>query len=110
MFDKSYISSKNARNTKLKTMFIKTSPQRIFDTVKKYVQDNGFKNIQLFPDYYEIFCVSGNFEYTFIIVNALNGSSTLRIQAYTEFLWGGAKKQVAKLTSELIEIFKDVII
>ena len=110
MFDRSYISLKSARNEKLRTMVIKSSPQRIFDIIKKYVQDNGFENIQLFPDYYEIFCVLGNFEFTFIIVNALNGSSTLRIQAYTEFIWGGAKKQVAKLTCEFKDVFKDLMV
>lgn len=109
MFEKQYSSSDSAKNEALRPIIVNMGIKKAIEVIENYLKENDYEDIKVNNDYYEAFAVKDKFEYTFILVNNVNATVIIKVLAYTEATFGGAKGAVKKANTLLKELFKDKI-
>ena len=105
LFD-TYASTKDpgAKRGILPPLEISDSPTNVFDTIKRYLEDNQYTNIVAKQDYFDLFGVKDDYEISFNVINN-NGKSMLQISVYSEIKKGRVKKRLRIIYEEMVELF-----
>lgn len=79
--------------------------QVVFDTLVKYLTDDGYEDIKTYNDYYEIFCNDCGFEISIRVLNNGDGSSNIDVSLYGDHKRGRTRKRLKNFMLEIEELF-----
>ena len=107
MFFDTYASTKepSAKRGRLIPLEINDSPNNVFDSIKRYLEENSYQEVTAKIDYYDLFGIKDGFEASFNIINS-NGKSLLQISVYSEIKKGRVKRRLKQIYSEMIDLFE----
>lgn len=101
LFD-SYASTKDPSATKgkLLPLMVSDSPGNIFDSIKKYLEENGYSEITGREEFYDLFGVKEQYEVSFNIAPFQN-KSVVQISVYSEKKKGRVKRRLKQIYAEM---------
>ena len=110
MFFDTYASTTDPSSLKGKLPPIKVndSPGNVFDSLMKYLKDEGYENLTCREDYYDLFGIKDEFEVSFVVANSEN-KSLIQISVYSEKKKGRVKRRLRQIYSEIEERFQKFI-
>lgn len=106
LFD-TYASTREpgSKKGKLPLIDINDSPNNVFASIKRYLQDDEYTAVVIKEDYYDLFGIKDDFEVSFNVINN-NGKSLLQISVYSEIKKGRVKKRLKLIYEEMLERFE----
>ena len=106
MFFDTYASTNepSSKKGKLPPLEISDSPVNVFDSIKKYLTEDGYTDIAAREEYYDLFGIKDYYEVSFNIVNN-NGKSLLQMSVYSEIKKGKVKKRLKQIYEEMLDRF-----
>ena len=107
MFFDTYASTSepSAKKGKLLPIEINDSPNNVFDSISQYLKEDGYTDIVLKEEYYDLFGIKDYYEVSFNIVNN-SGKSLLQISVYSEIKKGKVKRRLKQIYSEMLDRFE----
>lgn len=91
---------------KLKPIVVVDLQSNVFNKLKTYLEENHFEDIEANEQYYDLYGVQNNFEYSFIVTR-VEGRSIIEISVYKDSRRGSERRKLKKIYFELIDLFKN---
>ena len=73
--------SQSTEGTRYAPFIVTISQYQCFDKMKKWVNENGFQELQIRQEFHEIFAIKDKFEYTFT-VTSVDENSLVNVSVY----------------------------
>ena len=94
--------SQSTEGTRYAPFIVTISQYQCFDKLKKWVNENGFTELQIRQDFSEIFAKKDEFEYTFIVTD-VEEKALVNVSVYGQC--GKTRKRLIETLDALIKYF-----